>query len=113
MTPPIGRVLGGFRHRVDRRLTGKQPWRIRDGVWFYPPLEDVMTEARLQEVETYVSRCQNTVKQFIVNRPLMDLCMAAEQRPGSRVTKRWWDQDVMDVVGVWTADLVIKLAEGE
>ena len=32
-TPHIGRVLGGFHHRVARRMTGRQPWRGRDGVW--------------------------------------------------------------------------------
>ena len=30
VTPRIGRVLGVFRHRVDRRLRGIQPWRGRD-----------------------------------------------------------------------------------
>ena len=32
-TPHIGRVLGGFHHRVARRMTGRQPWRGRDVVW--------------------------------------------------------------------------------
>ena len=30
VTPCIGRMLGGFHHRVSRRLTGNQPW-IRPG----------------------------------------------------------------------------------
>ena len=59
------RLLGGFQHRVDRRLTGGQPWKGRDGVWFYPPLEDAMVEAGLQEVETYISLLQNTVAKYI------------------------------------------------
>ena len=29
----IGRVLGGLHHRVTQRLTGRQPWQERDGVW--------------------------------------------------------------------------------
>ena len=28
--------------------------------------------------------------QFITTRPIMDLCLEAERRPGSRVAKRWW-----------------------
>ena len=40
MTPQIGRVLGGFHHRVALRLTGRQPRRGRDGVWVYTLLED-------------------------------------------------------------------------
>ena len=52
VTPHIGRVLVGFQHRVARKLMGRQPWRGRDGVWVYPPLEDAMAEAGLQDVET-------------------------------------------------------------
>ena len=32
----------------------------------------------------------------------MDLCLPVERSPGSRVAKRWWDQDVMDVDYIWT-----------
>ena len=49
-----------------------------------------MAEAGLQEVETYISCCHNTVAQFIATFTIMDLCMAEERRPGSRVSKRWW-----------------------
>ena len=49
---------------VARRLTGWQPQKRQDGVWIYPPLEDVMSEAGLQGVETYVSGRQNTVAQY-------------------------------------------------
>ena len=44
-----------------------------------------MAEVGLQEVETYVSRHQNTVAQYIVTRPIMDLCLAAKRSPGPRV----------------------------
>ena len=77
MTPHIVRVLGGFYHRVVCRLTGSQPWRGRDEVWLYRPLEDAMVEAELQEVDTYVSRHQNTVAQNIATKPIMNLCLAA------------------------------------
>ena len=51
----------------------------------------------MQEVETYVSRRQNTVTQYIATRPIMDLCLAAKRRPGPRVTMRWWEQEGMDL----------------
>ena len=82
--------MGGFHHRVARRLTGVQPWRGWDDVWAYPFLEDAMAEAGLQKVETYVSRCYNTVAHFIVTRPIIGLCLATERRPGPQVSKRWW-----------------------
>ena len=58
----------------------------------YPPLSEALEETGLQEVETYISRRQNTVAHFIAVRPIMDLCMAAERRPGLRISKRWWEQ---------------------
>ena len=65
------RVLGGFHHRVARRMTGQKLRKGRDRGWVYPPLEDKMAQAGLQEVDTYVSRPQNTVVQYITTRPIM------------------------------------------
>ena len=50
MMMQIGKVLGGFRYRLARSLISRKPWLGRDVVWIYPPLEDAMTEAGLQEV---------------------------------------------------------------
>ena len=51
-----------------------------------------MAEAGFKEVETYVSRRQNTVAQFIATRPIIELCLEMEWRSGSRVTNQWWDK---------------------
>ena len=72
-----------------------------------------MEEAGMQEVDTYVSHLQNIVTQFIATRPIMDLCLVAEGRPGSRVTKRWWDQDRLDMEGRRTASWEAERTEGE
>ena len=63
-----------------------------------------MEEAGLQEVDTYASRLHNKVAQFIATRPIMDLCLAEEQRPGSRVPNRWWEQDDLDLEVIHTVD---------
>ena len=89
-------------HRLARRLMGRQPRQGVEGVLKYLPLDYTMTEAVLQEVETYISRRQNTVAQFIVTRIIMNLCLAAERRPGSRVYRRLWEQDGLDVEGMRT-----------
>ena len=89
MTPHIGRVLGGFHHRLACSLPGGKPQIGREAVWTCPLLEDAMAEAVLQEVETYISRRQNAFTQFIATRPIIDLCLAAERRTGPRVYK-WW-----------------------
>ena len=97
LTPYMQRVMGISHHGVARRLIGKQPQKERDGGWFYPPLEDAMAGTGLQEVETYVSRCQNTVAQYIETRHIMDLCLVEKQRPGPRVAMRWWEQEGLDL----------------
>ena len=55
-------------------------------------------------METYVSHFHSTVSQFIVTRPIMDLCLAAEMRPGSQVAKQWWDQVSLYLEGMQVAD---------
>ena len=81
-------MLGGFHHRVARRLTGKKSRKGRDGGWVYPPLEDKMAEAGVQGVDTYVSCLQNTVVQYIATRTIMELCLAVKQSPGTIVSMR-------------------------
>ena len=75
LTLYMGRVLCRFHQRVALRLTERQPQRGSNRGWVYPLLEDALEEAGLQEVETYISRHQNTVAQFIVTSPIMELCM--------------------------------------
>ena len=33
----------------------------------------------------------------------MDLCLAAEQRPWTRVSKKWWEQEGLTLGGMQTA----------
>ena len=88
MTLRIERVLDGFHHKLDHRLTRRQHWIGREDGWVYSPMEKTIVESRLQEVETYVSHRQNTVAQFIATRPIKDLCLAAARRQESRVSKQ-------------------------
>ena len=50
-------------------------------------------EAGLHEVDTYVSRRQNTVSQYIVTIAIMYLHLLAKRREGTMVSKRWWDRE--------------------
>ena len=67
-------ALGSFQHRVARRLTRRQPRRRRDGIWEYPPLEEAMLETGFEGIRTYITSNQNTVAQYIMTRPILDLC---------------------------------------
>ena len=63
-----------------------------------------MAEAGLNEMENYFVHHENTVTQYIVTRPIMDLCLAAECHMGTRVYKWWWRWEVLDLEGARTAD---------
>ena len=58
----------------------------------------------LQEVDTYSYFCQNTFTQFIVTRPIMELCTTEERSNVSWLTKRWWEHRVLELEGMRTAD---------
>ena len=72
-----------------------------------------MMEAGLQEVKTYISYRTNTPTQFIVTKPIMDLCLEVERRPGSRVANRWFDKDALDLEGMRTEAWEAERTEGE
>ena len=84
----MGRALGSFQHRVSRRIMWRQPKQHEDGRWEYLSLETVMEEAGFEEMGEYVLNRQNKVAQYIVTRPILDLCEETVQRPGEWVAGR-------------------------
>ena len=96
VTPRIGNTLGGFRHRVARRLTIIRTRRHTTGRWVYPPLDVAMTAVGLEEVETYVLLLQNIIAQFIATCLIFNICLEAKQMDGSisdtAVVGSGWDQ---------------------
>ena len=71
MNHRMGQDLGGFQHRVDRRITGRQPCHILYGIWEYPPLEAAIQGAGFEEVEAYVPMRYNMVSQYIEMQPIL------------------------------------------
>ena len=49
-------------------------------------------------METNIYRHQNTVVQYIVTRPILDICLEAVKRPVFWVPKRWWGQEGLIIV---------------
>ena len=59
---------------------------------------------------------QNTVAQYIATWPSLDLCKKLVQRLWAWVPRRWWDQEVLDLVGTRTeaaAEEEKYVSEGE
>ena len=74
-------------------------------------MTEVMEETGLEEAETYVTRRQNTVAQYIEIQPITDLCLEMERCRGARVYKRWREQGCLNLVGEWEA--VTRAVEAE
>ena len=72
-----------------------------------------MQEAGFEEVEACVLRRQNTAAQYIVMRPILDLCEETVQILGMWVVKRWWEKEVLDLVGAWEVTAVSEEGVGE
>ena len=62
-----------------------------------------MLEEGMEEVYTYILHRQNTITQYNVTRPILELCLEAEQQLGAWVTHRWWEHVGLDLEGVMVA----------
>ena len=51
-----------------------------------------MKKVGLETIKTYRTRPQNAISQYIVTHTILDLCMAAEWRPGVQVPMRRWEE---------------------
>ena len=89
LTSRMEKALDSFQSRVARKITGRQPWRRKDGSWIYQPLVGIMKETGMAGIRTSIIRRQNSVAQLIATRPILDLCEQATRQPGTRVSRRW------------------------
>ena len=59
-------------------------------------------------METYISRRQNKITQFIMTRPIMGLCLEAKGSHGPRLENWWWEQEGLELYGMqmetWEAE---------
>ena len=44
----------------------------------------------MEERETYIYRRLNTIDEYIVNRPIFDMCLEVVRKLVVQVTRRWW-----------------------
>ena len=58
-----------------------------------------MAEEGFEEIRTYVTRRQNMVTQYIAMWRIMDFCERSIRRPGAWVSRRRWDQEILDLEG--------------
>ena len=51
-----------------------------------------MGEAGFEGIGKFTTRRQDTVVQYIATQTILDLCERSARRPGTRVSRRWWEQ---------------------
>ena len=100
--------LEGFHQLAERRMSDMGPKRQRDGTWVYPPIGAALAMVVLEEIGVYISRLQSTATQYIVTLPIMDLCLAAEKNPGMCLSRLWWDQPALDILGIRAGHVAIE-----
>ena len=98
-----GPVHWVVQYRVAIWVTGRQPLRFMDVGCYYPLLDTAIQEAGFEEVEACVLRSQNTAAQYILMRPILDLCEETVHIQGMWVVKSCREQEVLDLVGVFEA----------
>ena len=82
LTKKMESTLDAFQGRVARTLTGRQTCCGKDGRWFYPSLAGAMKKAGIVYIHTSILRRQNTVAQFILTPPILDLCKGGSKTAG-------------------------------
>jgi hypothetical protein len=92
--------LEGFHIRAAWRMLGKRPVRKEDRSWTYPCSEDVLQAVGLKLIAHYMGVWGQTIANFIVNRPIYELCAGAVRKRGLRVPPFWWNQP-MDLDLAW------------
>ena len=54
----------------------------------------------LEEIGAYIARCQNTVAQYILTCPVMDLCLVEDRKTGMRLYMQWWENTTLYILSI-------------
>ena len=96
MTGEMIKVLERLHHRAAQRITGMTAKRGTGREWGYPSLVEAMEAADIHPIWAYIRRRQAKIAERVACRPIYELCMEADQMPGTIQLVRWWEQDVVN-----------------
>ena len=71
--PTSCRLLTGGRFISNVQITQGD-----EGVWTYPPTDSVLEDAGVFPIKTYIQRRQNTIFNFVKDRPIYQKCKESE-----------------------------------
>ena len=69
--------------------------------------------AGLEEIGVYIGLHQNIVTKYITNCPIMDLRLVADRKTGLRLSRRWWEQTDLDILGIRATNAEEERGGGE
>jgi hypothetical protein len=104
LSPLSMKRLKGFHICAAWQMSGKRPERNVDGSWTYPRSEEVLEAVGMKSISHYLAVRQQTIANFIVNRPIHELCTGAARKRGLPVRPFLWDQP-MDLDLAWERGL--------
>ena len=64
------------------------------GEWEYPLAVAALEAMGLHTIMDYIRRWQASIEEKLACHPIYELCIRAEQRPGTSHRMRWWDRGV-------------------
>ena len=88
--------LEGFHHRAAWQITVMLETHGAGGEWEYPLVVAALEAAVIHPIMEYIRRRQAAIAEKVACRPIYELCVEAEQRPGMTQRMRWWDQEVVN-----------------
>ena len=89
------------------------PANKQDGTWVYPPIGAALETVGMDDIEVYIAWLQNTITQYIATRPIMELCLAAERKPGLQLSMQWWEHPALDILGIRAGNAAADVGGGE
>ena len=92
LSPTSVKRLEGFHIHAVWQMSGLRPEKKPNGSWSYLRSKDVLEAAGLQTITHYMDVCRQTVANFIMNRPIWELCAGAVRRRSLPIRPFWWDQ---------------------
>ena len=91
LAPSSLKSLEGFQIRAAWHVAGKGPWLNQDRSWTYPDMDVVMKEVGLRSIAHCVEVWQQHIFNYIVNRPIFNLCQQEVTASfGGTSQYQWW-----------------------
>ena len=77
------KVIEGFHHQASINIVGKTARCAVNGEWECPPASDALEIASLSPIKDCIQRLQATIVAHIHCQTIYELCVGAENIPGS------------------------------